>query len=88
MAGQPLQAGVVVRLPKSLSIAFAGGKIALPAQDANGAVEGLVVHSAVLGEGKVLSVDSLHFSVDPVIGVPRPYEVTTVLDLSKTMLLV
>ena len=87
MAGQPLQAGVVVRLPKSLSIAFAGGKIALPAQDANGAVEGLVVHSAVLGEGKVLSVDS-HFSVDPVIGVPWPYEVTTVLDLSKTMLLV
>jgi hypothetical protein len=49
MAGQSLQeASVVVRLPKSLSLAFAGGKTAFPAQDANGAEEGLVWHAIFL----------------------------------------
>ena len=60
MAGQSLQkASVVVRLPKSLSLAFAGGKTAFPAQDANGAEEGLVVHSIVLCCTTTLNV-SLH----------------------------
>jgi hypothetical protein len=49
MAGQSVQeANVVVRLPKSLSLAFGGGKTAFPAQDANGVEEGLVLHAIVV----------------------------------------
>ena len=47
MAGHPLQAGVVVRLP-NLSLVFEGDKITLSVQDANGSVEGLVMHVIVL----------------------------------------
>jgi hypothetical protein len=49
MAGQSVQeVSVVVRLPKSLSLAFRGGKTAFPAQDANGVEEGLVMHAIVV----------------------------------------
>ena len=47
MAGQTLQAGVVIRLP-NLSLVFEGDKITLSVQDVNGSVEGLVIHVIVL----------------------------------------